>query len=202
MKSIFLVRHGETEANRTGYLQGWSNNPLDDTGFKQARALAVRAEHLPLTAIYVSDLIRTHQTAEPLAALKGLTPIEEPGFREISFGKYDGQSFAKIKEEEPDILDQLFTRPAEAQVGAQESILAAQQRGWQAFSRIMEQQEEDTLSMVVSHGGLIRLLICKILDMPVDAMWRLSVANTAACRINYLPEVGYCLNYLNWQGKL
>ena len=65
MKTIFLVRHGETLANREGILQGWSNNPLDDTGEKQASALVTRASRVPLAAIYTSDLIRTQQTRQP-----------------------------------------------------------------------------------------------------------------------------------------
>lgn len=202
MKTIFLVRHGETEANRDGFLQGWHDNPLDELGFRQAEALAVRAKHLSLKALYVSDLVRTHQTAAPLAKVKGMTPIVEPAFRELSFGKWEGVSFAKMKREAPEVLDMLFQDPVHARVGAPESFQEAQARGWQAFTKLMEQQEEGDMTMIVTHGGLIRLLICKMLEMPIEAMWRLSVANTAACRINYLPEVGYCLNYLNWQGKL
>ena len=202
MKTIFLVRHGETEANRNGVLQGWNNNPLDDTGFKQAQALAQRAEHLPIQTIYISDLLRTRQTAEPLCVVKGLTPVVEPAFREISFGKWEGVALSKMKAEAPEVLDMLFQDPVHVRVGAEESFPAAQKRGWEAFSRIMEQQEEGSISMIVTHGGLIRLLLCRMLDMPIEAMWRLSVANTAACRINYLDEVGYCLNYMNWQGKL
>lgn len=49
MKTIYLVRHGETLANRQGILQGWSNNPLDDTGRKQAAALVTRASRVPWT---------------------------------------------------------------------------------------------------------------------------------------------------------
>ncbi len=202
MKTIFLVRHGETEANRDGILQGWNDNPLDDKGFRQAEALAVRAKHLPLKALYVSDLIRTHQTAAPLAQAKGMTPIVEPAFRELSFGVWEGVSFAKMKREAPEVLDMLFQDPVHARVSAPESFVQAQARGWQAFTKIMDQQEEGDMTMVVTHGGLIRLLLCKMLEMPIEAMWRLSAANTAACRINYLPEVGYCLDYLNWQGKL
>lgn len=90
MKTIYLVRHGETLANRQGILQGWSNNPLDDTGRKQAAALVTRVSRVPVDALYTSDLIRTQETAAPLAAARGLEPMVVPGLREISFGKWDG----------------------------------------------------------------------------------------------------------------
>ena len=113
MKTIYLVRHGETLANRQGILQGWSNNPLDDTGEKQAAALVARAERVPLAAIYTSDLIRTRQTAAPLAQARGIQPIVLPGLREVSFGKWDGHHLDEIQEKDPETLRDIFLKPAQ-----------------------------------------------------------------------------------------
>ena len=51
--------------------------------------------------------------------------------------------------------------------------------------------EEDKNCLVVCHGALIRLLLCRILSMPIDAMWRLSLDNTASCKVVYTQEFGY-----------
>lgn len=126
MKTIYLVRHGETLANRQGILQGWSNNPLDDTGRKQASALVTRAARVPLDALYTSDLIRTRETAAPLAAARGMEAKALLGLREISFGKWDGHHLREIQEKDPDTLRDIFLKPGQVDLEAEEDLAASQ----------------------------------------------------------------------------
>lgn len=202
MKTIYLVRHGETLANRQGILQGWSNNPLDDTGEKQAAALVARAERVPLAAIYTSDLIRTRQTAAPLAQARGIQPIVLPGLREVSFGKWDGHHLDEIQEKDPETLRDIFLKPAQVDLEAEEDLYASQKRGWKTFKGLVEKMEPDTSILCVSHGGLIRLLVCSLLDIPIDNMWKLSLYNTAFVQVVETEKYGYRVDKLNDRGLL
>ena len=178
MKTIYLVRHGETLANRQGILQGWSNNPLDDTGRKQAAALVTRASRVPLDAIYTSDLIRTRETAAPLAEARGLEPTVLPALRDI------------------------FLKPGQVDLEAEEDLAASQERAWETFTGLAEGMDPDGTILCVSHGGLIRLLVCRILGFSIDNMWRMSLANTAFVQVVRTEEYGFRVDKLNDMGML
>lgn len=202
MKTIYLVRHGETLANRQGILQGWTNNPLDDTGLKQASALVTRASRVPFAAIYTSDLIRTQQTAAPLAEARGITPVVLPGLREVSFGKWDGHHMGEIQEKDPDTLRDLFLKPAQVDLETEEDLYGSQKRGWETFTKLVDDMEPDTNILCVSHGGLIRLLVCSLLQIPVDNMWKLSLYNTAFVQVVETKDFGYRVDKINDMGLL
>ena len=202
MKTIYLVRHGETLANRQGILQGWTNNPLDDTGRKQAAALVTRAGRVKLDALYTSDLLRTQETAAPLAADRGLEPAVLPGLREISFGKWDGHYLREIQEQDPDTLRDIFLKPGQVDLAAEEDLAASQERGWKTFTGLVEQMEPDGTILCVSHGGLIRLLVCRLLGFSIDNMWRMSLANTAFVQVVQTPDYGFQVDKLNDMGML
>ena len=55
---VYLIRHGETEFNKLGRMQGWADAPLTEEGRKQAQAVAERFRDIPLTGVYASDLSR------------------------------------------------------------------------------------------------------------------------------------------------
>jgi probable phosphoglycerate mutase len=90
---ILLVRHGQTPANVRGELDTDVPGPgLTELGTRQAEAVVDALGHESIAAIYVSKLRRTHETAAPLAAALGLTPVELPGTHEIEAGDVEGRS--------------------------------------------------------------------------------------------------------------
>lgn len=90
---LLLIRHGQTDDNVTGRLGAVVPGPgLTELGLEQAAAVAQALRDEDIEAIYVSDMIRTHLTAEPLAAERGIDPVELPGLREISSGDLEGLS--------------------------------------------------------------------------------------------------------------
>jgi broad specificity phosphatase PhoE len=88
---ILFIRHGQTPANVIGSLDTAAPGPgLTELGTEQADAVVAALAHEPIAAIYVSKLRRTHETAAPLAAALGLTPVELPGTHEIEAGDLEG----------------------------------------------------------------------------------------------------------------
>ena len=88
--NVFLIRHAETDGNRTRYV-GREDLPLNETGTRQARALAGELAVQGITAILSSPLQRARQTAAPLACRLGVDVEVRPGLVEIDFGALEGQ---------------------------------------------------------------------------------------------------------------
>jgi broad specificity phosphatase PhoE len=137
---LLLVRHGETDWNAEGRLQGHTDRPLSDYGRRQARRLAEELEGEELEAIYSSDLARAHETAEIVGERLGLPVALEPDLREKDWGTWEGLSAVE--------------RDRVEFVG--ESTEAHQERMLRALRLIAERHPGDGRVLVVTHGGSMR----------------------------------------------
>jgi len=94
---VFIVRHGETNWNLEGRIQGISDVPLNATGLEQAQKIANRLRLQHFDAIFTSPLKRAKQTAELIAQFHSGTPFySEPNLREVSFGTAEGLTWKEI----------------------------------------------------------------------------------------------------------
>ena len=98
---ILLIRHGQTEWNRTGRWQGHADIALNETGQQQAEALCRRLGVWPIEKLYTSDLKRCAQTAVPLAAALEQEVILAPIWRERDVGEFCGLTGAQAREKYP-----------------------------------------------------------------------------------------------------
>ncbi len=152
---LILIRHGETPSNVANVLDTAHPGPgLTELGHTQAHGLVERLEGSTIEAIFVSNLVRTHLTAMPLAQHHGLTPIERDGLREISAGDLE------MAGDEPSILAYRDVVNAWCD-GDLEPRLGGGERGHQVLSRFDEVVAEAVdLGLesvaIVSHGAMIR----------------------------------------------
>ena len=179
MTRIFLIRHGETEWNASGRLQGNSNVQLSMVGLHQARLLAMHAPFHTVDAIYSSDLIRAKATADVLAARFNLKVQQVPELREASFGDWEGQSIKTLAEESPDDFEKFFTAPELCKPPHGETFAACQTRVVNAVRKVIAENEDKNRVIIVSHGAAIRLLLCAALGMPIHKMWAIAQFNMA-----------------------
>lgn len=196
MKKIFLIRHGQTEANNILRFQGHTDNTLNELGLQQAEKLGRHLSEMDIKKIYTSDLTRTLQTAAPAAKACGLTIEKVPALKEISFGKWEGLTQTEIKAKWPETIDNFFKHPASTQIEGGESFAQVQERAWQAFQKIVAEQEDNTSIAIVSHGGIVRTLICSMLELNLDRMWSICVDNVGVCCILEW-ENSFFLKYVN-----
>ena len=91
MPTILLVRHGETDWNRSGQIMGIRPVPLNQNGLTQSARLALQLSALPAPALYSSPVVRARQTADILASTLHVPVIEEPGLSEIGVGGWEGR---------------------------------------------------------------------------------------------------------------
>jgi broad specificity phosphatase PhoE len=99
---LLLVRHGETDWNRDRRFQGHADQPLNDAGREQARALADELGHERIDVVYTSDLVRARETAEIVAARLGVDVVARSELREIDVGDWEGLTWPEIEERHPE----------------------------------------------------------------------------------------------------
>lgn len=159
---LYLIRHGETDPARAGEdfptKDGHGDPGLFGRGPAQAEAVAARLGEVDLGAIYVTKLRRTHQTAAPLAARTGLTPVEDPDLHEVFLGEWDlGLYRIKAAERDPVYMDMLLREDWGVIPGAEPRprFLARIERG---ISRIAAAHVGEKVALVL-HGGVIAGLL-------------------------------------------
>jgi len=148
--TIILARHGETDWNAEGRVQGHTDRPLNDAGLAQARALADELSGERIDAVYASDLSRALDTARAVAEPRGLPVVAVHDLRERSFGTWEG------------LLDEeIFDRFPEAHNGPwgdDETPEQLDERVIGALKDIAARHPEGQV-LVVSHGGPLRAVL-------------------------------------------
>ena len=185
---IYLIRHGETEGAETKRYKGHIDVPLSENGIRQIERIAgyiardsdVRAGLKPaptqgiagiLTAVYCSDLSRAVKSAEIIAEPHGLKPIVLPELRERNFGIWEGMSFDEIKEKWPDAFNSWASNPLKFSPMGGESTIELRDRAVKAFNNIVEQHNGHNIA-IVSHGGINRMVLCELLGVPLENIFR------------------------------
>ena len=171
---LVLVRHGEVEASARGRIYGRLDPALSPAGRVQAEAAARLAAAERPVAIYVSPSLRARDSAAPLAAALGLTPIVEPRLREIEFGALEGLTFAEAERLDPVTWREWMERPGEVRFPGGECWDEIRARAVEAGEAIATAHPGAPVA-VVTHGGVIRALLAEALALPASRTFRLEV---------------------------
>ncbi|MFI5047508.1 MAG: histidine phosphatase family protein [Acidimicrobiia bacterium] len=155
---LLLVRHGESAAFHEGaefpLVDGHGDPPLHPEGRRQAGLLADRLQHDDITAIYVSPLQRTHQTAAPLAERLGVTPIVEPDLCEVHLGEWEGGAVRKHMAEGHPVAQQLHAEQRWDVIPGAEPAELFRERAKRAITTIAARHRDECV-VVVSHGAIM-----------------------------------------------
>lgn len=157
MTELVLIRHGETDMNRELRFQGHVNVALNAIGLEQARRLAARMAGEQADAVYVSDLLRARQTAEPIAGELSLQPVPESGLREQSFGKVDGMRVDDIQRDHPEAWAGWLRFEEDFAMPDGESTRAFHARVMEAVQRVVAKHPRQRV-VVVTHGGVLDMI--------------------------------------------
>ena len=164
MPPLYFIRHGETDWNKQGLIQGWTDTELNERGHAQARALGAALAAIPGLAtefrFIVSPLTRTRQTMEHIAgalSLDGSKVDIDPAVRELGFGVWEGKPIWQLKDSPlypADAESRYFWRP---EGGESYEDGNSRIEGW--FGAI------DGPTVVVAHGAIGRCLIGYTADL-------------------------------------
>ena len=196
MVKVVFIRHGETKWNADGRSQGQSDVALSDTGRAQA---ALLADHFPvekIDVIYSSDLVRAFDTALAVAGRFGLPVHREPAFREISFGDWEGLTYAQIVAKWPEAMDHFLQRPDLLDIPHGESFATVQCRAVKRLNELIQENEGKTVA-VTAHGAVLRTLLAAALHMPLRYVWSIRQFNTAVNIVRYDSEAGATVELIN-----
>lgn len=187
---ILLARHGETPWNAEGRYQGQEDIPLSPVGEGQARALGERLREVTITRAVASPLRRARHTAELALGQRDLPLTLDPGLMEIAHGTWEGLLASEIREADPERLRQWREAPHEVLMPQGESLQHVLDRAWPAFARATEGLGNDDTLLVVAHDAVNRVLLCRILGIPLAQLWGFRQAPTT---INLLegPDVDH-----------
>lgn len=177
---ILLARHGETPWNAEGRYQGQRDIALSDTGERQARLLGDRLRELPITRAVASPLGRARRTAElALGEDRRSLLTLDADLQEIAHGDWEGLLAAEIRARDPERLRAWRESPATVQMpGGGESIGQVLERAWPAFARACEGLDEGDTLLVVAHDAVNRVLLCRVLGLPLSRLWSFRQAPT------------------------
>ncbi len=189
-KIIYLIRHGETEYNKLGVVQGSGiDADLNEKGQEQAAAFFEIYKNTPFQKIYISKLKRTFQTVESFINL-GIEYVELIGLNEISWGEKEGkipnsqenESYAELL----DAWNKGQTRVAAKGGETPEEVVERQKK---ALEIILKNAEEE-LILIAMHGRAMRILLTQLLNVPLRQMDDFEHSNTCLYLLKYKYETG------------
>ena len=171
-----LVRHGETEWNRIGKIQGHSDVPLNEHGRRQVEVLARRLDGRRFSTVYASDLSRARETAQAIVEGSDAFVETDPDLREFFYGEWEGLTLEEAKARDPMVFakqmsigNHKFSAPG----GEDSTELLHRVRRF--YTGAVDHHDAADNLLIVAHAGPIRALVICLLGLTDDYFWRFRV---------------------------
>lgn len=184
---LYLVRHGETDWNKTNLFQGRTDIPLSEEGIWQAKQTKERLKG-KFDVVYTSPLSRAVQTAKIISENTELSPIIYENLIEIDFGKWEGLPYDEIKDIFPKEHKLWKTDNNTAPlVGGEQNMKNASIRGKNAFLDIVNKNQNKRI-LLVAHGGLIKAGIVGLYNFGINMYHNMYIDNTSITTIKFFED--------------
>jgi broad specificity phosphatase PhoE len=197
---LVLIRHGEVESRYQRVFGGRIDMGLSPAGHQQAAALAAWLAEVPLDAIYASPLRRVQQTLAPLVNAHRPPPVVLPGLREVDFGAWTGLGWEEVRTRFGvsafDWLNQL-DRDAIAEA---EPCAQFRARVEDSLRQVLADGTGRVVA-VVCHGGVIRMLLAQLLDLPLPRTVAFEIDYASVTVVDWRPDRVeiQLLNFVPWR---
>jgi broad specificity phosphatase PhoE len=176
MGTLIIVRHGETEWNAEGRIQGHTNIGLSEKGAEQARSLGIRLAGMNIDVAYSSDLKRSSETARLAMGGRDIVLNETAMLREYHKGEFEGLTLAEIKAQFPDEYPKYLKKDLDYAPKGGESTRDVTARMATIMNDIRSNHLDESV-LVVSHGGVLRAAMVSLLGMPLEGNWSFLFGN-------------------------
>ncbi len=174
---FILIRHGQTEWNRGAErFRGHADLPLNETGLAQAQKVATRLAREKIAALYSSPLQRARQTAQPLADAQHLEIQTHDGLLDIDFGALEGMTIDEARQAFPDVIEKWTGAPGHAKFPKGDSFKQVRTRIEVMLDELAAKHSGETVALV-SHKVVCGAMMCVVLGLPADALWRIQQDN-------------------------
>lgn len=184
--TLYLVRHGATEGSEVKRYKGSIDVPMSEKGQKQMEQVAKYLNrsyksdttYNGLNAVYTSPLSRALKSSEIIAKPYNLTPIVITDLRERSFGIWEGMSFNEIREQYPEEFEAWANNPLKYSPVGGENTLEVRDRVINALEEIINSHNGKIIA-IVAHGGVNRIILCHVIGIPLENIFRIEQDNAA-----------------------
>jgi broad specificity phosphatase PhoE len=182
---LYLVRHGQTVANAERRFQGHKDFPLSDFGKEQVQRVADRLQDVPLDFIYTSDLGRAITTAEAIAQRHSKPVVQNPIFREYSWGAFDGRTLEEAEELYPHLVKRNVEDWSTIDIPNKEVYRDFLNRADLGLKKLFDNHMGKRV-LLVSHGRYLNAFMTRILRLKDEGSWAFSFVNTSVTVVDFL----------------
>lgn len=200
MIKILLIRHGDTDYVDEA-LAGRIDSPLNAEGLEQSLRIAEELKLLSIRAIYASPLLRTQQTAQPLAKFLNLDVKINHELNQVNFGNWQGISFDELIQDPNWKIFQ--ENPALAKIPGGEDGFMVRERVFTAILKLFNQYPQDSVIAIFSHGSIIRHTISHFIGLPLEYLNQIRIAPASISTLSISGDKGKLLHLnqelpVNW----
>jgi len=182
---LFIARHGETDFNKKGLLQGRGiDAPLNETGQKQARAISEYLKQYNASYLVSSSLKRSWQTALPVEERTELETLKIEDLDEMHFGKFEGVPYNEASAELNELHNAWVSGNVLKPIPQGESPKEVYDRANAAVEQLIEKYRDGVMILIL-HGRLIRILLSSWLGYGLNNMHKIEHQNGALYQIVY-----------------
>lgn len=187
---IYLIRHGQTQANRQKQYMGSHDSPLTQQGHEQHERAAGKLVEKRIDRIYTSPRQRCMALAQVLRAQHGVSVTVDKRIAEIDFGLFEGLTFAQAQAQYPDAWTKWEACNSMYALPDGESVNDFHKRV-HAFARELAGMAASAHIAVVTHGGVIASLLCDLLELDSKSIWRFRAENGSVVQVNITDGFAY-----------
>lgn len=185
---FYIVRHGQTDWNKEGKIQGQADIPLNEFGRHLARETAKGLADIPFDLCYTSPLSRAKETAQIILEGRDVPIIEDSRLKEMSFGIYEGKCCSSEGWELPEDFHRFFDGPDRyrAPEGGEDFAQVRDRIGGFLEETARTEANKDAQILIATHGAALAGLLCYIRKSPLSEYWGIGVhKNCAVTEVEY-----------------
>jgi broad specificity phosphatase PhoE len=172
LRRLVLWRHGETDYNATGRMQGQLDSVLTEVGWKQARFAVPALARFSPDLVVASDLRRATDTATVFTSATGVPLRIDKRLRETNLGIWQGMTGPEVDDQWPGSRQQWQTDPTWSPPGGEARVEVAA-RAFEVVADLDDRIDDVATAMICAHGGLTTALVGHLLELPVTAWAKL-----------------------------
>lgn len=184
---LWLVRHGETEANVAGLYSGHAPTPLTERGIAQAQSLSGLLRYVPFDNVLCSELERARHTTQLILAEREVPVRNMPELNEMFFGDWEMRHHRDLAREDAENYAVWCNDWQNATPTNGEGFQAFSQRVERFIAQLADYKDSQNL-LVVSHQGVLSVLVARLLSMPAAAMWHFRIEQGCWSAIDFCDD--------------
>ena len=166
--NIYFTRHGETEWNEIGKIQGWLDSPLTSNGIKMGKNMAEEVKNINFDSVYSSDLNRAFETAKLI--VPGSEIITTELLKEIDVASWSGNLFTECEKIDKEAYDLYFNHPEKYKRDDGETFYDLTHRVERFFEKYVYNSDDENI-LIVSHGITIIAMFNIMENIPIEKFW-------------------------------